>query len=383
MNVYLDNAATSWPKPPGVIKAVTDYLENYGVSPGRSGYSLSVKAAREVFETREMIAEIFNQPDSERVVFTANATHAMNICLKGILKKGDHVITTSMEHNSVYRPLKALENRGLITVTIIPCDKNGGLDLLQLENSIKPETRIVVSLHGSNVNGAVMPISKIGEICRNNQLLFVVDVAQTAGLIAVDMVKDNIDVLAFSGHKSLYGPPGVGGLCIRNDLNIEPLFQGGTGSRSEMAEHPGFYPDRLEAGTLNTLGIIGLKAGLKYLSARKHEGIFLYQQQLTMFLISKLREMDHVDLYLPTFPENSLPVVSCNFKGISPSQAALILDRDFGIMTRAGLHCSPLAHKSMGTFPQGTVRISPGIFTTQEQIEYTLESIKKMISHKP
>jgi selenocysteine lyase/cysteine desulfurase len=241
---------------------------------------------------------------------------------------------------------------------------------------------VVVTLHGSNVNGAVLPIRKIGEICRRNNILYVVDAAQTAGLIPIDMMKDNIDILAFSGHKSLYGPPGTGGLCIKNELEIEPAFQGGTGSRSEIAEHPGFYPDRLEAGTLNTLGIIGLKAGLKYLSDRNHEGIFLHQQQLTMFFISKLREMDRVDLYLPTSPENSLPVVSCNFKGISPSQAALELDRRFGIMARAGLHCAPLAHKSIGTFPQGTVRISPGIFTTQEQIEYTLESIKKMISHK-
>jgi cysteine desulfurase family protein len=379
MKVYLDNSATSWPKPPSVLEAIGEYINEYGASPGRSGHQFALRAAREVFETRELLANFFNSGSSERVIFTANATHAINIALKGLLKKGDHVIISHLEHNSVRRPLKFLESIGFIEVTIIGCDTSGYIDLDELKNAFKPNTRIVVTLHGSNVSGYVLPIRQIGKICSALGVLYMVDAAQTAGFMPIDMQKDNVDILAFTGHKDLYGPPGVGGLCIRGDIKIDGLYQGGTGSKSEMDVHPEFYPDRLEAGTPNTMGIIGLKAGIKYIQSKGLDTIRTNLLQKIGFLISKLREIEEVTLYGPDVNENRIPLVSLNARGISPSQLALTLDRDYGIMVRAGLHCSPLAHQIMGSFPQGTVRFSLGSFTTEEEIYYSIQSLKKIV----
>lgn len=378
MAIYLDNSATSWPKPPQVVEAMTDYINNYGGSPGRSGHGFAIKAAREVFETRELIADLFNLPESERVIFTANATHAINFAFKGLLNKGDHVIISQMEHNSVYRPLKYLENEGIIELSIINCNQNGQIDLTLLKATIKPNTRLVATIHGSNVNGCILPIGQIGEICQSHNLLYLVDAAQTAGLIPIDMKKDNIDILAFAGHKSLYGPAGIGGLCIRNQLLIKTPIHGGSGSRSEIAAHPDFYPDRLEAGTHNMVGIVGLKAGVQYILNNGIETIRQQQLQLTQYLISKLNEIEQIQLISPEMTENRLPVISFNIKGMPPSETAMRLDREFGIMTRAGLQCSPLAHKALGTFSLGTVRLSPGIFTTEKEIDLTTQSLKKI-----
>ena len=382
MRVYLDNSATSWPKPPTVAKAISDYLNEYGGSPGRSGHSFSLRAAREVFETRELIAELFNARSSERVIFTANATHALNIALKGILKKGDHVIITSMEHNSMIRPLRYLENQGLIELSIVNCDSKGSINIENLINCFKPNTKLVATIHGSNVTGTLQPIRQIGNICKNNNVLYLIDAAQSAGFANIDMQQDNIDILAFTGHKKLYGPPGIGGLCINNDIAIETLIHGGTGSKSEMEIHPEFYPDRLEAGTGNTVGVVGLKAGIQFILDKGIDKLRIKQTELTNYFIKQLQEINEVILYGINSDEDRLPIVSMNIKNIIPSDLAFKLDNEFEIMVRAGLHCSPLAHKTIGTFPQGTVRFSIGSFNTEEEINYTIEAIKRIIFNR-
>lgn len=381
MKVYLDNAATSWPKPPAVLDAMSQYINEYGASPGRSGHSFAVRAAREVFETRELIASLFHAEASERVIFTSNASHSINLALKGLLKKGDHVIVTHMEHNSVIRPLKYLESNEFIEVTTVDCCTKAYFDLEKLADSFRTNTRMVVSIHGSNVTGAIMPIRQIGHVCKAKRVLFMVDAAQTAGLIPINMKTDNIDILAFSGHKKLYGPPGIGGLCLQKELPIKTLIHGGTGSRSEMDIHPDFYPDCLEAGTPNTMGIIGLKAGIRYIISGGMDCVHDHLQQKTAKFITALESMDEIILYGPGANDNRLPLVSINIKNMSSSQLALTLDRDYGIMTRAGLHCSPLAHKALGTFPQGTVRFSLSSFTTDQEMEYTVNSLKKIITN--
>jgi len=376
VSIYLDNSATSWPKPPAVIAAISEYLTNYGGSPGRSGHHFAIKAAKEVFETRELLASLFNAPSSDRVIFTANATQAINTVLFGILKKGDHVITSHMEHNSVMRPLRQLEQKGIIELSIIDCDREGYINLETLKNSFRSNTKLVVSIHGSNVTGTIQHIGQIGEICKSKNVLYMVDASQSAGILPIDMQSDNIDILAFTGHKELYGPSGIGGLCIKDDIQIEPLLHGGTGSKSESETHPLFYPDRLEAGTLNTAGIIGLKAGIQYILDQGMNNILKKQLQLTDYFLSKLKEINDVILYGPTETKNRLPIISLNIKDKMSSDVAFTLDKEFGIMTRAGLHCSPLAHKTIGTFPHGTVRFSMGCSTTQEDIDYTIDKIK-------
>ncbi|NTW31439.1 MAG: aminotransferase class V-fold PLP-dependent enzyme [Bacteroidetes bacterium] len=376
MNIYLDNSATSWPKPPGVVKAISEYLNEYGASPGRSGYNFALRAAREVFETRELLASFFNVPSSEKVIFSSNATHAINIALKGILNKGDHVIISNIEHNSVYRPLRYLENEGIIELTTFDFEK---FNIEQFKINIKSNTKMVVTAHGSNVTGNILPIRQIGEICKTKGIIYLVDAAQTAGLIPIDMLKDNIDILAFTGHKKLYGPPGIGGLCINGNIAIKPLIQGGTGSKSEMDTQPDFYPDRLEAGTLNTVGIVGLKAGVQFILEKgiDHHRNKLFQ--LTEYFIKQLTEIDGVKIYNFDICNDRLPIVSMNIKNFIPSDLACILDKEYGIMVRAGLHCSPLAHKTAGTFPQGTVRFSLGSFNTEEEIKYTVDALKKIV----
>jgi cysteine desulfurase family protein len=379
MQIYLDNSATSYPKPPEVLRAISEYINDYGASPGRSGHRMALRAAREVFETRELIASFFNVDSSERVIFSTNATLALNIAIKGLLRKGDHVIITHMEHNSVRRPLKYLETIGLIETTIVKCNSKGYVDVDELERSFKSNTRLLITIHGSNVSGSISSIGQIGEICNSKGVLYMVDAAQTAGFIPIDMKKDNIDLLAFTGHKKLYGPTGIGGLCIKGDILVDTFIHGGSGSKSELDVHPDFYPDRLEAGTPNTVGIIGLKAGMEYVINKGIYNIRTNLQQKIKFFIDKLRLIDEVTLYGPGENENRLPLVSLNMKGLTPSQLALTLDRDFGIMTRAGLHCSPLAHETLGTMPQGTVRFSFGCFTTDEEISYSVEALKKIV----
>jgi len=377
--VYLDNAATTWPKPAPVIKALAEFYTHFTGSQGRAGHGMALKASREVFETRELVASLFNVPDSERVIFTANATHAINYALKGLLKKGDHVICSGLEHNAVYRPLKYLEKEKLIELTVIDCSTE---DLFELEKSIKSNTQAVITTHGCNVNGTILPIKKIGHLCKEKGITHIVDAAQTAGFIPIDLQYNNIDMLVFSGHKKLYGPTGIGGLCLNKNVTIETLIHGGTGSKSEWAEHPDFYPDKLEAGTPNTLAIYGLKASIHNILNIGINNIYKTQTELINYFATQLKNIEEIVIKNPQSLNERLPIISLNVKKLPSSEVSLILDKEYGIMTRAGLHCAPLAHKFIGTFPQGTVRLSLGLFNTSEDIDYTIEALKKIIINK-
>ncbi|MBI5219845.1 MAG: aminotransferase class V-fold PLP-dependent enzyme [Bacteroidia bacterium] len=380
MQVYFDNSATSWPKPVSVVDKMIDYLINYGANPGKSGHAMSLRAGREVFETRELIADFFNVPSSDRVVFTMNATHALNIILKGFLQNNDHVIISSFEHNCVIRPLRLLEKERNISITIVPCDSKGNIDLIELEKSFRPDTKAVVTLHGSNVTGTILPIYEIGAICKKKNVPYIIDASQTAGLIPIDMIRDNISMLVFTGHKKLYGPPGVGVLCLQREIDVPSYMQGGSGSFSEHEVMPDFLPDKHEAGTKNTVGIVGLKAGIEFIRTRGIENIRREMNDLTRHFIKGISEIGEVKKYGPDSDSERLPVISVNLSGMLQSDVAHRLDKEFGIMVRAGLHCAPLAHKTIGTFPTGTVRFSLGSFNTEEEVSYTIEAIKKIIN---
>jgi cysteine desulfurase family protein len=377
--IYFDNAATSWPKPPETILAMQNYLQNVGGSPGRSGHRLSLEAARIVFDTREKLAQLFNISDALRIVLTRNATEGLNIAVFGLLKSGDHVITSGMEHNSVMRPLRAMEARG-VGMTVVPCASDGLIDPGDILKAINKNTRAILITNASNVTGTVMPIAEIGKIARERDLALCVDAAQTAGCYPIDVVAMNIDLLAFTGHKALFGPSGTGGLYIREGLEkrIEPICVGGTGSRSEMEVQPDFMPDRYESGTPNTVGIAGLKAGVEFILSEGISKIKDKEEKLVQMFMDGVKDLSGIMLYGQTSVQRRTPAVSFNFAGKDPASVAMELDEQFGIMCRSGLHCAPSAHKTIGTYPVGTVRFSFSYFNTEEQIISSIEALKKI-----
>lgn len=377
--IYFDNAATSWPKPPETTAAMQNYLQNIGGSPGRSGHRLSVEAARIVYDTREKLAQLFNVADPLRIVLTRNATEGLNIAVFGFLKPGDHVITSGMEHNSVMRPLRAMEARG-VAITVVPCAIDGLIDPEDIVKAIKKNTKAIFITNASNVTGTVMPVSDIGRIAREHGLVLCVDAAQTAGCYPIDVAEMNVDLLAFTGHKALFGPSGTGGLYIREGLekSIEPICVGGTGSRSEVEEQPDFMPDRFEAGTPNTVGIAGLKAGVEFVLSKGVAQIKNREEKLVKLFIEGVSDLPGIILYGQKSAEPRTPVVSFNIAGMDPAAAALELDEQFGIMSRSGLHCAPAAHKTIGTYPMGTVRFSFSCFNTEEQIISSIEALREI-----
>ena len=378
---YFDNAATSWPKPDTVIQAMKDYINAIGASPGRSGHRQAIEAGMIVNDLRELVADFFNIPDLFQVAFTKNATESLNIALCGYLKSGDHVITSGMEHNSVMRPLRYLEDLGL-ELTVLPCSSTGGLDPDTIKPAIKKNTKALVMTHASNVTGTIMDLERAGRTAREHDILLIVDGAQSAGIIPIDVISMNIDVLAFTGHKSLMGPQGTGGMYVRKELNnqIMPLMRGGTGSKSEHEEQPEFMPDKFESGTLNTIGLAGLKAGLSFILEQGLGTIREKEKMLTARFMDGLRAIPGVVMYGPGNADQKTSVVSFNLPGMAPSEAALAFDENHGIMSRPGLHCAPAAHKTIGTFPHGTNRFSFGYFNTPEQIDRALEGIEKIAS---
>jgi len=378
--IYLDNAATSHPKPESVMQAMEAFMREIGGNPGRSGHRLSIEAGRVIFETREKVAGLFGIRDSSRVVFGQNATEAINLGLKGLLRRGDHVITSSMEHNSVMRPLRGLEREG-IEITVVPCSQEGFLDPEEIRRVIRKNTRMVVLNHGSNVVGTLLPLAEVGEICRSHGILFFVDAAQTAGVIPINMEEEKIDLLAFTGHKAFFGPQGTGGLIIGervNEKNMEPLKRGGTGSRSEMEEQPDFLPDLCESGTPNGVGLAGLRAGLGFLLGIGLEKIREHERKLTEMLIRGLLKIPGAIVYGSKDAEKQCATVSFNLEGWTPSDLSFRLDEEFGILTRVGLHCAPSAHRTIGTFPDGTVRVSMSYLNTEEEIEQTIQAIRQL-----
>ncbi len=380
--IYFDNAATSWPKPPGVAEAMVRFLNEMGANPGRSGHRMAVEAGRVVYEAREVVAELFNAPDPLRVVFGSNATEMLNLVLRGYLRPGDHVVTSSMEHNAVMRPLRALERQG-VEITVVGCAPDGTLDPDDVLAALRPNTALIVLNHASNVVGTILPIrevaARVGATGRSP--LLVVDAAQTAGAIPIDIQADGIDLLAFTGHKSLYGPMGTGGLVIgeRVDLErLEPLKRGGTGSRSEYEEQPDFLPDKYESGTLNAVGLAGLKAGIRWVLKQGVEAVRAHEVALTRRLIDGLRAIPGVTVYGTLDPTRQTATASFNIAGMEPSEAGLRLDEEFGILCRVGLHCAPAAHRTIGTFPTGTVRFGLGAFNTVEEVDRALEAVERL-----
>ena len=380
--VYFDNAATSWPKPESVYKAVDNCLRNIGANPGRSGHKMSIEAGRVVYNARDAVAELFNVDDPARISLGFNATDGLNIGINCLLDPGDHEITSSMEHNSVMRPLRYLLKTRKIELSVIKCDKTGYLNPADIETNIRPKTKLVVINHASNVVGTIQPVDKIGEIVsRHKDMYFMVDAAQSAGIIPIDVVKSKIDMVGFAGHKGMLGPQGTGGIYIGEGLEdkIGALKQGGTGSDSELETHPEFIPDKYESGTKNTPGLAGLVAGLEYIKKVGIDKIHKHEMVITERLIRGLEELDEVIIYGPRDPQKQTAVVSFNILGMEPSDVSYSMDRDYDIMTRVGLHCAPSAHKTVGSSPKGTIRLSMGYFSTIKEVNYVLNSIKKII----
>jgi len=379
MDAYLDNAATSWPKPESVYRAVSRFMRLVGATPGRSGHRREEEAARICDSARGSLAQLFNAPSPDGVIFTLNATQAINMALKGILKPGDHVITSSIEHNAMWRPLKALERNG-VAMTAVPCAADGTLAPADVEAAIRPATRMIALQHASNVLGTILPIAEIGRIAGAHDILYLVDAAQTAGAYPIDMAAMRIDLLAFAGHKGLYGPHGTGGLVVRPGVVLETWIEGGSGAKSELETMPEELPLRLEAGTQNAAGIAGLLAGARFILKTGVLRIREHEMALTALLIAALRDVPGLTVLGPADMDRRTAVVSVVVNGYVPDQLAAVLDQVFAVMTRAGLHCAPQAHRTAGTLDQGgALRFSPGFFNTADEIRAAAEALGSIV----
>ena len=379
--IYLDNAATSWPKPPEVFKAMIDVLAHSGGNPGRSGHRLSIAAARVMYEARETISSFFNLNDPMRVIFTNNATHSLNIVIHGILKPGDTAIVSSIEHNAVMRPLRFLKNQG-VHLKIVNCDINSKFDIDNFIKAINTKTKLVVMVHGSNVTGTILPMVEIAKITHKAGALLLVDAAQTAGVVPIDINMIDADFIAITGHKGPQGPTGIGVLLInpKYDISLLPPFtQGGTGSRSAAEEQPNFLPDKYEAGTANLAGIAGIVAGIQWVKKHGINNIHAHETDLIKMLVEGLSVIQGVKIYGTLDINNSAPIISFKANNKTVSEIGLKLDEDYGILTRVGLHCAPAAHHTIGSFPDGTVRLAPGALTNKNDIQKTLIAIQKVL----
>lgn len=370
MMIYLDNAATTLEKPPAVLKAVSKSYAN----PGRGGNSLSVQASEVIFNTRILLAGLFKISDPTRIVFTQNTTHALNIALKGILREGDHVVITGMEHNSVLRPLHTMGAK----ISAAKPSSDGIVSADSFERLITPSTKLIAAVHASNVCGSINPVYDIGRLAKRKNIPFLVDAAQTAGLIDIDAEKNNISLLAFPGHKLLYGPQGTGGLYIREGLTLRTLTEGGTGSFSEDANQPQDLPERFESGTLNTPGIAGLGQGVSFILSRGIDEIYDYEYKLNSYFTDRILQTKNVKLYGPYDPRQRAGVFGMSIKGIDSASASNILSDKFRILTRGGLHCAILAHKSLGTQQDGLLRVSFSRFTKKSHIDSFLKALKSI-----
>lgn len=373
--IYLDNAATTFKKPPSVYKTLTEAMYKYGANAGRGGHKLAIAASEMIYKTSEAIAELFSIPNPENIIFTHNTTMALNMAIKGVLMSGGHVIITSMEHNSVARPVMHIaKNRH----TIVWADQQGYIDPADVKAAIRSNTRLIVCNHASNVCGSVADIEAVGEIASQHGILFLVDIAQSGGVLPINVEKQHIDLLAFAGHKSLLGPQGTGGLYIKDGITLETILEGGTGSQSDSLFQPDNLPDRFTSGTANMPAIAALGEGVRFVQRTGISTIRGHELNLTKRFLEGIKNIDGVILYGPDSISGRVGVVSINIENYDSITVSQILDREFGIAVRGGLHCAPLAHKTLGTFEQGTVRFSVGYFNTKRDIDQALAAIYKI-----
>ena len=380
--VYLDNAATTFPKPPEVIQFMCDFYATRGVNPGRTGFDLALEAEDTLLEARQSLTDFFGGSDRNRLVFSLNVTDALNLLISSVLKPGDHAITTCLEHNSVLRPMYQQQGRG-VEVDFVPFDAAGFVDPADIEARIRPNTKLVVMNHGSNVIGTIQPVAAVGEICRKAGVLFAVDVAQTAGLVPIDANEMAIDVVCFTGHKSLFGPTGTGGMYMAEHVDLTPCRSGGTGVKSALKSQPRDYPWRFEFGTLNTMGIAGLLAGQRWIAGKGGVETLYHEEMIhATRLYEALEAMDNVTLYCADMARNHLPVFVFNIDGLPADQAGQLLDVEHNVITRTGLHCAPLVHEGIGTASiDGTVRFSVGAFTTSDDIDRAIAAVADIASY--
>lgn len=384
--IYLDQAATSFPKPPGVTEAMMDFMITQGASPNRGTYEAAYEAAGRIYEAREAICRFFDfgppEECSKNVIFTMNITYAMNFILKGFLKKGDHVLVSAMEHNAVMRPLVQLESQGIVSFDRIPCNQRGELILEDMEKLIRSNTKAVIITHASNVCGTLLPVKSAGAICRRHGIKLIADSAQTAGVFPISMRDMGIDALAFTGHKGLMGPQGIGGFLVTDEMaaDMEPLIMGGTGSISDSEEGPAFLPDKFEAGTLNIPGIIGLLEGIRFIESVGLAQIREKEIGLTAEFLELIRDIKGLRIVGAGDCDNRCSVVSIQCSGMDEAETAFLLDHTYGIQTRVGLHCAPNAHKTLGTFPRGSLRFSFGYYNSKEEVEYTAKALRQLLS---
>lgn len=375
--IYFDNSATSFPKPEEVYKASERAMRVYGANTGRGGHRMAVEASKEIFKVREKIANLFNIKDPLRIAFTQNSTYALNFAIKGCINKKGHVITTALEHNSSLRPLFSKRDNGEIELELIYPEKNGDISIKKIIESIKEDTIAVVVNHISNVTGTIVDIEKIGKVTREKGVMLIVDASQSAGYLDIDVERDGIDILCFTGHKSLYGLQGSGGIYIREGIDFIPIIEGGTGSFSKLERQPLVMPEGLEAGTLNTLAIVSLGAGIDFIQKVGIENIRKHEDKLTQRFLTELKKIPEVEVY---GSDKRGPVVTLNIKGIDSGDLAAYLDEEYGILVRGGLHCAPKIHEAIGNGENGGVRFSFGFFNTDEEIEYAINAIKEIVA---
>lgn len=380
--IYLDNASTSFPKAPTVATAMSDYITNRGININRGSYALAYDVEDIIYTTRQRLHTLFNGHDPSHVIFTQNVTMSLNIVIKGLLKAGDHVLVSSMEHNAVMRPLTQLLDKD-ITFDTIPCDSTGYIQMESIEPLIRPNTVALIINHASNVCGTIQPLESIGPICKAHNLQFIVDTAQTAGVIPIDVKACHIDALCFTGHKGLLGPQGIGGIILTKEMaqTLVPLIAGGTGSFSHLETMPTHMPDAFEAGTLNLPGIIGLNEGLSYIESQGMENIHNHELALTQAFLEGLQSIDVVNIIGKQDIQDRTAVVSITIDSMDPASIAYELESTYHIMTRVGLHCAPRAHQTLGTYPEGTVRFSFGYANTHEDVESALSALHRILKN--
>ena len=375
--IYFDNAATTMQKPPCVVQAVTEAMCSLGNS-GRGVHSGALSASRIIYDTRAALAQLFGAESPARIAFTANSTEALNMAIKGVLNPGDHVITTALEHNSVLRPLYELEDRGVVELTILPADQMGNICYENVEKEIRPNTKAIVTTHGSNLTGNLLDVARIGAVAKKHSLIYIVDASQTAGVFDIDVRKMHIDILCFTGHKGLLGPQGTGGIYVREGVAVRPLLSGGSGVQTYLRTHPPQMPTLLEAGTLNGHGIAGLGAAVRYLQETGLETIRTKEQELMMTFYEAVQNIPGITVYGDFTDSNRCAIVSLNIRDYDSGEVSDALSEQYGIATRPGAHCAPLMHKALGTVEQGAVRFSFSHYNTKEEIKLAVSALREL-----